>query len=115
MYTALTDGALFALMLLVLVLLLVLLFLRDSLIDVINQFLHRSRKSSLTGSSQFATVRSRFKDNPEQNNAQGKVFMNGTLWTACCSVQLAESLEVGDRVEIDEMDGLVARVKGKAV
>ena len=56
------------------------------------------------------TVSQPFTQRPDASIADGKVRAVGTIWNATCSVDLAASLEVGDRVNVDRVDGLILLV-----
>jgi len=114
MFSALQDSTLFALFFWIVVFLVAVSFLGDVLIKAINAMLHRSRRASAPATSErIATVRTRFKAKPGESGATGMVFLRGELWTAHCPVELAIALDVGDRVEIERIDGLTAKVRGK--
>lgn len=89
-------------------------FIRDRLVDPLNWLIRRYRRPPWHQVDRVATVRSRFTSQDGRPEARGTVFMSGALWTAHCDPRVAEHLQVGDRVEIEQLEGLVAKVKGKA-
>ena len=102
-----------------LVLLAIAVFLMPFLVDRLNALLARLRRQgpALLGaeglSSRQATVQTAFNVDPGGQEAKGRIFLRGELWSARCSVELASTLRPGDKVEVERIEGLVATLREK--
>ena len=99
-------------------LLLILSWITGSLADGLNWLISRFRRRSAVGieglQGAIAVVRQPFKLDDTTCEPTGTVFLHGELWTATCSPELALDLAVGDRVQVERVDGLTARILKKA-
>ena len=59
----------------------------------------------------IATVTRAFSQAPGAETATGKVELDGAVWDAECATSDARHLTPGDKVEVEDIDGLVVKVR----
>ena len=69
----------------------------------------KTGKEGLIG--KIAIVRTPFQKDLQSNQYRGKVFFNGTLWNAVLKMEDEISLNLGDKVNIREVDGLTLDIE----